>query len=105
MIHDLTVEGLEARGAGEQPIIIDFFASWCGPCKMLAPIFERVAEKCGDAADFAKVDIDEQPKLAEKFEIMTVPTIIALKGGEVFHKSSGIMNESALADLAARIAE
>lgn len=77
-------------------VLVDFFATWCGPCKMLAPIFERVAEANADKAVFAKVDIDEVPEMAERFNVQTVPTIIALKGGEIVHQSSGIMNEPAL---------
>lgn len=96
MIMNLTSAQLDELINEGKFIIIDLFATWCGPCKMLAPIFERVAEANADKAVFAKVDIDEVPEMAERFGVQTVPTIIAIKGGEIVHQSSGIMNEPAL---------
>ena len=96
MIMNLTCAQLDELMNEGKLIIIDLFATWCGPCKMLAPIFERVADANADKAVFAKVDIDEVPEMAERFNVQTVPTIIAIKGGEIVHQSSGIMNEPAL---------
>lgn len=96
MIMNLTCAQLDELMNEGRLVIIDLFATWCGPCKMLAPIFERVAEANADKAVFAKVDIDEVPDMAERFNVQTVPTIIAVKGGEEVHRSSGIMNEPAL---------
>ena len=105
MIINLTCEQLdELIAKNEKPVIIDFHATWCGPCKMFAPIYERVAEACADKADFAKVDVDAVPDMADRFAIQSVPTIAAVKGGEVVHKSTGIMNEGALNALLEKLA-
>lgn len=96
MIMNLTSAQLDELINEGKFVIIDLFATWCGPCKMLAPIFERVAEANADKAVFAKVDTDEVPEMAERFGVQTVPTIIAIKNGEIVHQSSGIMNEPAL---------
>ena len=76
-------------------VVIDFWASWCGPCKMLAPIFEKVA---GDMTDvkFCKVNVDEEPELARKFMISSIPTVICVKNGEQKDISVGYMGESEL---------
>ena len=76
-------------------VVIDFWASWCGPCKMLAPIFEKVA---GDMTDvkFCKVNVDEEPELARKFMISSIPTVICVKNGEQKDISVGYMGEGEL---------
>lgn len=81
------------RGAVEDNkgvVVVDFFATWCGPCKMLAPVFESVSEELSDAK-FVKVDIDESLELAQKFGISTVPTMMIFKDGKVVDKLVGFM--------------
>lgn len=78
--------------------IIDFYATWCMPCKMLAPVFETVSENYEDKLKFYKVNIDENPKLTEKLSIMHVPTLVILKNGEVVNRVSGFMDERELAN-------
>lgn len=63
-------------------VVVDFFADWCGPCKMLAPIFEELAPEYEGRAKFIKVDVDHSPDLAMKFRVASIPTIIILKDGE-----------------------
>lgn len=63
-------------------IVVDFFATWCGPCKMLAPVFESLGEEMKDQARFAKVDIDQSLELAQQFSITTVPTVMVFKDGK-----------------------
>ncbi|WP_099189440.1 thioredoxin [Tepidibacter mesophilus] len=63
-------------------VVVDFFAEWCGPCKMLAPVFENLDEEIGDKVKFMKVDIDRDINLAEKFQITSVPTMIVFKNGK-----------------------
>ena len=65
------------------PVIIDFFAQWCGPCKMFGPIFESVAEDYEDKVKFVKVDIDESPEIAEKYFVMSIPTLKFINNGEL----------------------
>ncbi|MDQ3994712.1 MAG: thioredoxin [Actinomycetota bacterium] len=66
----------------EQPVIVDFWAEWCAPCHMVAPILDQIAEERGGDLRLAKVNIDEQPALAQRFGIQSIPTIVLFKGGE-----------------------
>ncbi|CEN24452.1 thioredoxin [[Clostridium] sordellii] len=86
------------RGAVEEDkgvVVVDFFATWCGPCKMLAPVFESVSEELSNAK-FVKVDIDESLELAQKFGISTVPTMMIFKDGKVVDKLVGFMPKESL---------
>ena len=86
------------RGAVEENegvVVVDFFATWCGPCKMLAPVFESVSEELNDAK-FVKVDIDESLELAQKFGISTVPTMMIFKDGKVVDTLVGFMPKDSL---------
>lgn len=71
--------------------VIDFFATWCGPCNMLGPVFAEVAEENKDAAYFAKVDIDQSMELAQEFGVNTVPTVIFFKNGKEVKREIGFM--------------
>ena len=72
----------------EKPVLLDFFASWCGPCRMVGPILDEIAEEREDIK-VCKVDIDEQPELASRFRIMSVPTLMVLKDGNIVEQSVG----------------
>ena len=74
-------------------VVVDFFATWCGPCKMLAPVFEGVSNKMGDKAKFFKVDIDENSNIAQKYRIAAVPTMIIFKDGVPVENLAGFMPE------------
>lgn len=80
----------------EKLLLVDFSASWCGPCKMLAPVLESVSEKMKDNVTIVKVDVDESMDLAEQFKIMAVPTMILFKDGQQVDAFSGFMSEGAL---------
>ncbi len=71
----------------ELPVVLDFWASWCGPCKMFAPTFEQAANELAGKAVFGKVNTDENQELAAKYKIMTIPTVITFKDGEMVSKS------------------
>lgn len=89
-------QGLETSA---KPVFLDFWADWCGPCRMLAPTFERLAEKYGDHVTFAKVNVDEQPDIANKFAIRSIPTLILMKDGNVAEKVVGLRSEQELAQM------
>ena len=68
---------------GEKPVLVDFWATWCGPCRMIAPAVEEVAADFEGRAVVGKVDVDEQTELARRFGIMSIPTLVVMKGGKV----------------------
>ena len=77
-------------------VLVDFWAPWCGPCKMQTPILEKVAAAVGDKAVIGKVNVDEHPELAAKYGIRSIPTIILLKDGESKQQLIGLQQEAAL---------
>ena len=78
------------------PVVIDFFAEWCGPCKMFGPIFESVAEDYEDKVKFVKVNIDESPEIAEKYFVMSIPTLKFIDNAEVKGSFVGAMSPDEL---------
>lgn len=68
--------------ASETPVIVDFWAEWCGPCRAVSPILEQIAEERGDALRVVKVNIDEEPELQQRYGILSIPTILLFEGGE-----------------------
>ena len=72
----------------DKPVLLDFFASWCGPCRMVGPILDEIAEEREDIK-VCKVNIDEQPELAHRYRIMTIPTLMVLKDGQIVDQSVG----------------
>lgn len=74
-------------------VVVDFFATWCGPCKMLAPVFEGVSNKMGDKAEFFKIDIDKSINIAQKYGISAIPTMIIFKNGIPVENLTGFMPE------------
>jgi thioredoxin 1 len=82
--------------AADKPILVDFWAEWCGPCKRIAPILDEVAVENGEKLTVAKVNVDENPDIARQFDIMSIPTLIVFKDGQVAHRFQGASGKAGL---------
>ena len=82
-----------------KPVLFDFFATWCGPCRMQTPIIEDLHKKMGDTVDFQKIDVDQHMDLAGKYGISVVPTLIIEKDGKVVHRLEGVTDAVTLEKL------
>ncbi len=88
-VINLTKQNFENEvNASEKPVLIDFFADWCGPCRRVAPIIEEIAAELGEVK-VCKVNVDEESELAARFSVMSIPTLIVVKNGEVVNKKIG----------------
>ena len=82
-----------------QPVLVDFFAEWCGPCKMMGPILKEVISQVNGEARIIKVDIDKNPAAAAKYNVRSVPTLIVFKKGEIIWRQSGLVSGKQLTDI------
>ena len=80
------------------PVLVDFYADWCGPCKMIAPILEDIAKELGKNAVICKVNVDSEVELAQRFSVSSIPTIVVFKDGD-HNKSVGLKNKAALLEM------
>lgn len=82
--------------SSDRLVVVDFWAQWCGPCKILSPIMDNLSETFEGKVKIAKVNVDEQPELTTRFKIMSLPTILFFKDGEIIEKIAGMRNEADL---------
>lgn len=82
--------------SSEVPVLIDFYADWCGPCKMMAPVVEKLAEDYAGRVKVGKVNVDEEPELAQKYRVVSIPTFAFFKNGEVADTAVGAMSAAEL---------
>ncbi|HEY8479366.1 MAG TPA: thioredoxin [Spirillospora sp.] len=80
----------------DKPVLVDFWAEWCGPCRMVAPILEEISKEHGDKIDIVKLNIDENPQVPQKYGVMQIPTMNVYKGGEVVKQIMGAKPKAAL---------
>ncbi|MBR9773742.1 MAG: thioredoxin [Cytophagales bacterium] len=84
---------------GDQPVLVDFYATWCGPCKMMQPILTETAGKVGGKAKIIKIDVDKNPMAASRFQVKSVPTLILFQKGKVVWRKAGVVQSHQLVDI------
>ena len=94
----VTKENFEEIKASDKPVLIDFYAEWCGPCRMVAPIVNKIADEHPEYV-IGKVNVDEEGELAKAFGVMSIPTLVVLKDGQLVNKAIGSKNEAQILQL------
>ena len=92
----VTEENFEKLSSGGKPLFVDFWATWCGPCRVMDPIVERLAAKYSDKAVFGKVNVDEEMNLSSRYQVFSIPTFMVFKSGEPMDAVIGAVGESSL---------
>ncbi|MCE5218640.1 thioredoxin [bacterium] len=99
-VQELTESTFDAEVLkAEAPVLVDFWASWCGPCRMVAPVVEAIAENYAGKVKVGKVNVDQEAALATKYGIRTIPTLLVFKGGQPAERTVGVQSEDAIASL------
>lgn len=104
MEYKFTESNFEAEVLNSEiPVLVDFYADWCGPCKMMAPIVEKLAESYDGKVKVGKCNIDDEMGIAQKYRVMSIPTFILFKNGEAVDTGVGVMSEKELAGKLAKL--
>jgi thioredoxin 1 len=102
-VTDSTFEEKVIKSA--TPVVVDFWAPWCGPCKMVAPVLDKLAREYGERLVIAKVNTDDNPEWAQKFGVQGIPTMLMVSNGKVVHRQVGALPEPILRDIIAQFIE
>lgn len=99
MAHKFTDENFEAEVLNNDGLaLVDFYADWCGPCKMMAPIVDELAEEYAGSVKIGKLNVDDSPATSAKYKVMTIPTLLFIKNGEVVDTVIGVVSKSQLVE-------
>lgn len=96
---ELNLDNFDTEIAKDTPILVDFFANWCGPCKMLAGTIEQLAKESDSSYRVGKVNVDDQPELAARYNVMNIPTLIVFKNGEAVNKNVGVIPKGKILEM------
>ena len=100
LLHINSIEEFEEKVIrSDKPVLVDFWAEWCGPCRMLAPVLEQLAGQFEGKADIAKVDVDKLQELAMQYQVMNIPALFVIKDGAVVDKTVGVQSPAALSNM------
>ncbi len=83
----------------DKPVLVDFFATWCGPCKMMSPVIDELATELAGEVDVYKVDVDENPEVAQRYGVMSIPTLVVFENGQVKNQTMGAQPKTSLLQL------
>lgn len=96
---ELSLDNFDTEIAKDTPILVDFFANWCGPCKMLAGTIEQLAKESDSSYRVGKVNVDDHPELAARYSVMNIPTLIVFKNGEAVNKNVGVIPKGKILEM------
>ena len=92
----VTEQNFSSLSSGDKPLLVDFWATWCGPCKIMEPVVEKLAEKYSDRMTFGKVNVDEEMSISSQYQVLSIPTFMVFKNGQPMDAVIGAVGEAAL---------